>query len=232
VAKWESGKTSPKRQTFPELARVLNIDAKALEVAHWRSRYGSVEDSPTGQAAQSNRTEPAPLNAISTGAEQEQGFQVRKTNYGYRSEFKQILQPLLLKAGQEGHWDVVVRGASTRWVVDYTTDKLVVNFAHAADPTNLSELLHTWIRMTMWAMVTMRKMGDDKRKFMVVITVPKDMEIDIEQPQALENQIANTALLQRITAEAAIMDIAIFTARTPAQVASLLTYEEELGDPS
>lgn len=139
-----------------------------------------------------------------------------------------MLKPLLATTGQNGEWDVVVRGASTRWAIDYMTDKLVVNFSHAVSPSQLTSILQVEARLSLWGMVAMRKMSDDKRKFMLVITMPKDMDIDFEQDPAHEQQIANTALLQRLTAEAAIMDIAVFAARTPAQATSLLTYDEDL----
>lgn len=232
VAKWESGKTSPRRQIFPALIEALSIDPKKLEVANWRSRWGSVADFPPSHAPNSSNSpsldssssvSPPTINDLA------QGFQERKSGIGYRTEFKSLLDPLFNKSGINGQWDVIVRGASTRWSVDYMTDKAVVNFAHVVSHTQLSGTLSTWARVTLWEMVTMRKMSNDPRKFVLIVTIPEDLSLDSdgERPSGTWPFPVNSTLLQRLTAEAAIMDIALFTARTPAQVVSLLAYDED-----
>ena len=230
VAKWESGKTSPRRQIYPALIEALSIDPKKLEVANWRSRWGSVGDFSAPQPPSSPGLDSSSPTSPPADAELSQGFQERKNDIGYRTEFKSLLDPLLNQSGVDGHWDVIVRGASTRWSVDYMTDKAVVNFAHVVSPTQLNGTLSTWAKVTLWGMVTMRKMSNDPRKFMLIVTIPQDLslDLDVERPPGSWPFADNSTLLQRLTAEAAIMDIALFMARTPAQVTSLMAYDEDL----
>lgn len=220
VAKWEAGKTSPRPKMYPLIADELNIERKLLDVANWRDRWGSVEQFPPSISAVT-----IPPGNVESSNRPDQSFAPRKGSIGYPKVFTEQMEELLQSAEIHGEWNVTVRGASTRWSVDFMTDEYVVNFAHAVEHSELASLTKAWLRITLWNMVTMRAASSDKRHYSLIITVPRELDVDVEFP--LNSGTTPSAALQRLTAEAAIMDISVFLVRTPSQVISLLKMDHE-----
>lgn len=243
IAKWEAGKSFPRPKALANVVSTLKIDSKKLKKPGRENEphvflddlpdvvQGLILDDPDLYPWEKKSLEKLPP---STALPSKFPFEARFSYIAHSTALKKLLAPVVDALEPASKWDALVRAPFGNCRVDYMNDELYATFLHAPNAMILTSHLRTTVFRYLWRYMTFSEQANYEGKYQIlVITLPDDQPIDIEPTETRQfvPPVSNTRMLRRLTSEALSQGIYILVARTPEDVASILTNPARMNDP-
>lgn len=220
VAKWESGKSIPRHRALIAITEILDLPPDLYRVASDTVRrvithpaitsLGSEEDIEITEALM----EPTDVPDVFPT------FDASTRPSVYAKLCNDRIAAFL--GHTNGRWISQEDRVPGRWEHTYGSAELMVEFMHAPSATTLSAALQHSVYRKLWRMLVARAYKKDKRSLLFIITLPHDAEMRPKDDRPRPTYPANDVLIHRLTTEAALLDISVFLARSPAQAAMII----------